>query len=57
MGLGDDGTTICPIRKILANPKEVVVTHLLPVLKLDNVLHQIDVKNKTILSEIRHLTK
>ncbi len=53
--------------KILANPKQVVVTTqdivrvikflLLPTLKIEQVIHQIEVKNKTVLSKIRYLTK
>lgn len=53
--------------KVLANPKEVEVTTqdivtiikflILPVKKLDHVIHVIRTKNKNVLSKIRYLTK
>ena len=53
--------------KVLANPKEVEVTTqdivvvikflILPPKKLEQVIHQIRTKNKTVLAKIRYLTK
>ena len=53
--------------KVFINPKEVAVTtqdivtvikfFLLPGKKLNQIIHQIKAKNKTVLSKIRYLTK
>jgi SRSO17 transposase len=53
--------------KVCINPKQVAVTTqdivtvikllILPVKKIDKVIHQIQTKNKTVLSKIRYLTK
>jgi hypothetical protein len=53
--------------KVLANPNEVTLTTqdiltiikllILPTKKLEQVVHQIQTKNKTVLVKIRYLTK
>jgi len=53
--------------KVCINPKQVAITTqdiatvsrllILPVKKIEKLIHQIQTKNKTVLSKIRYLTK